>query len=83
MKVVDLPKSVYYYYQNHEDSENNDQELIQEIKTIKKENPAYGYRRVTLELHNRGWNSQSQKGTTHYAGATLTVHCLHEEKQEI
>jgi putative transposase len=55
LEVVDLPKSVYYYYQNHEECQSNDQELIKEMKEIKKENPAYGYRRVTLELHNRGW----------------------------
>ncbi|MCM3571510.1 IS3 family transposase, partial [Neobacillus mesonae] len=55
LEVVDLPKSVYYYYQNHEEFQRNDQELIKEMKEIKKENPAYGYRRLTLELHNRGW----------------------------
>ena len=83
LKVVDLPKSVYFYYQNKEDSKQNDQELIDEIKVIKKENPAYGYRRVTLELKNRGLEGQSQKSSTCYAGATLTITSLHEEKQKI
>jgi transposase InsO family protein len=46
---------VYFYYQNNQDSNQSDQELIDEIKVIKKDNPAYGYRRVTLELKNRGW----------------------------
>lgn len=45
---------MYYYHLNHKESNTSDQELIDEIKTIKKENPAYGYRRVTMELHNRG-----------------------------
>lgn len=55
LKVVDLPKSVYFYYQNHEESKQSDRDLIEEIKAIKTDNPAYGYRRVTLELKNRGW----------------------------
>jgi putative transposase len=55
LKVVDLPKSVYFYYKNHEETNHSDQELIKEIKAIKKDNPAYGYRRVQLELKNRGW----------------------------
>lgn len=45
---------MYYYHLNHKESNTSDQELIDEIKTIKKKNPAYGYRRVTMELHNRG-----------------------------
>lgn len=61
LKVVDLPKSVYYYYQNKQDSNQNDQELIDEIKKIKEDNPAYGYRRVTLELENRGWKVNHKK----------------------
>ncbi|MBT2730661.1 transposase [Bacillus sp. ISL-75] len=50
LKVVDLPKSVYFFYQNHEESKQSDWDLIEEIKAIKTDNPAYGYRRVTLEL---------------------------------
>ena len=61
LKVVDLPKSVYFYYQSHGDSQNSDQELIEEIKAIKAKNPTYGYRRVTLELHNRGWRVNHKK----------------------
>lgn len=61
MKVVDLPKSVYFYYQNHQDSIQCNRELIDEIKEIKNDNPAYGYRRVTLELKNRGWKTNHKR----------------------
>lgn len=51
---MDLPKSVYLYYQHHKEIKHSNRDLIEEIKAIKKDNPAYGYRRVYLELKNRG-----------------------------
>jgi putative transposase len=54
LKVVDLPKSDYYYYYSNYTSKSDDEDLLNEIIAIKEENQAYGYRRVTLELHNRG-----------------------------
>lgn len=53
MKVVDLPKSDYYYYSSYTSKSVNG-DLLNEIIDIKEENQPYGYRRVTLELHNRG-----------------------------
>ncbi|MCM3571512.1 IS3 family transposase, partial [Neobacillus mesonae] len=61
LKIVGLPKSVYFYYQNHEETKHNNLELINEIKAIKKDNSAYGYRRVHLELKNRGWKVNHKK----------------------
>lgn len=59
--MIALPKSVYYYHLNHKECNNSDQELIDEIKMIINENPAYGYRRVTMELHNREWKVNHKK----------------------
>jgi putative transposase len=53
LKVVDLPRSDYYYYLKYS-SKNDDEDLLNEIIDIKEDNQAYGYRRVTDELHNRG-----------------------------
>jgi transposase InsO family protein len=47
---------VYFYYQHHEETKHSDRDLIKEIKVIKEDNPAYGYRRVHLELKNCGWH---------------------------
>ncbi len=33
-EVINLPKNVYFYYQNHKDMKNSDLELIEEIKAI-------------------------------------------------
>ena len=69
--VIDLPKSVYYYHMHHEDSKKRDQELIDEIIKIHKEHPAYGYRQVTLELHNRGWKINHRR-----VQRIMQEHCL-------
>jgi putative transposase len=62
---------VYYYHMHHEDSKKSDQELIDEMKKIHKEHPAYGYRRVTLELHNRGWKVNHKR-----VQRIMQEHCL-------
>lgn len=49
-----MPKSTYEYIIHHEPSSSSidDNKIIkQAIQTIKKKHPAYGYRRVTGELH--------------------------------
>lgn len=52
---------MYFYYQNHQDSSERDRELIDEIKAIKNDNPAYGFRRVKLELKNRDWKVNKKR----------------------
>ena len=46
-----MAKSTYEYIISHEPNGSSDQSVKQAIQTIKKNHPAYGYRRVTGELH--------------------------------
>ena len=51
-----ISKSTYFYTINTYSREDKDYELKEHIKTIFEENKSrYGYRRVTLELKNRGY----------------------------
>lgn len=50
-----MAKSSYAYMVKHEpNGSKNDITVEGTIKSIKKKRPAYGYRRVTGELHNLG-----------------------------
>lgn len=50
------------YWQKRFDRENPDEHLEEEIKLIFRENyESYGYRRITLELKNRGYNINHKK----------------------
>lgn len=57
LKFANIPKSTYYYYLNKINSVDKYQQVKKEITSIYHENKGrYGYRRITLELHNRGYN---------------------------
>ncbi|WDC91534.1 IS3 family transposase [Latilactobacillus curvatus] len=51
LKIVGMAKSTYEYIISHEPNGSSDQSVKQTIQIIKKNHPAYGYRRVTGELH--------------------------------
>jgi putative transposase len=53
--VIDLPRSTFYYRSAAKPAKLSDTELINLIETIQDELPCYGYRRVTHELHRRGY----------------------------
>ena len=53
MPYTTIKRSTFYYQAHRHEVEDN-QELLQIIKDIKQENPGYGYRPVTDELHHRG-----------------------------
>lgn len=54
--VACLPHSTYYYYTKHKNDEDKYSEVKEQITTIYHENRGrYGYRRITAELHNRGY----------------------------
>ena len=58
--VARLPRSTYYYQLKQLDG--IDKELKTEIQTIYIEHKGnYGYRRVTLELRNRGFTVNHKK----------------------
>ena len=55
LKAIKLARSTYYYHLKQLDKPDKDQELKAEIQSIFIEHKGnYGYRRITLELRNRG-----------------------------
>lgn len=57
-----LAKSVYYYTLSKKDKDNKNKEIIEKIKEIFTNNKErYGYRRITLELRNQGYNVNHKK----------------------
>ena len=56
LKAIKLARSTYYYHLKQLDKPDKDQELKAEIQSIYCEHKGnYGYRRMTLELRNRGF----------------------------
>lgn len=56
IEVSGLPRSTYYYYAKCRTAEDKYSEIKEQITTIHQENKGrYGYRRITAELHNRGY----------------------------
>lgn len=56
LEVVKMPKSTYYYYLNKLNSEDKYEKVKEQIQAIYHENKGrYGYRRITMELKNRGY----------------------------
>ena len=51
-----MPKSTYYYYLKQFNKKDKYKQIKEEIASIYHENKGrYGYRRITMELHNRGF----------------------------
>ena len=62
LKVSGLAKSVYYYTLSKTDKDNKNKEITNKIKEIFINNKErYGYRRITLELRNQGYNVNHKK----------------------
>ncbi len=56
LKLANIAKSTFYYHLNNLNKEDKYKELKDEIFSIFHENKGrYGYRRITLELKNRGY----------------------------
>ena len=56
LKAIKLARSTYYYHLKQLDKPDKDQELKAEIQSIFTEHKGkYGYRRIHLELRNRGY----------------------------
>lgn len=54
--MAELPRSTYYYYVSKAKEPDKYAGAKEEIALIYHENQGrYGYRRITLELHNRGY----------------------------
>ena len=62
LKISGLAKSVYYYTLSKIDKDDKNKEIIDKIKEIFINNKErYGYRRITLELRNQGYNVNHKK----------------------
>ena len=62
LRVTQFPKSTYHYWVKKMKQDNPNQDLEELILTIFNENhESYGYRRITLELHNRGLRVNHKK----------------------
>ena len=62
LQVSGLAKSVYYYTLSKNDKDDKNKEIIDKIKEIFINNKErYGYRRITLELRNQGYNVNHKK----------------------
>lgn len=56
LEIAELPRSKYYYYIKHMKDEDKDNEIRKQISDIFHENKGrYGYRRITMEMYNRGY----------------------------
>lgn len=56
LEIAELPRSTYYYYIKHMKDEDKYSEIRKQITDIFHENTGrYGYRRITMEMHNRGY----------------------------
>ena len=56
LKIIKLARSTYYYHLKQLDQSDNDYDIKAEIQSIYTEHKGnYGYRRMTLELRNRGF----------------------------
>jgi transposase InsO family protein len=56
IEVSGLPRSTYYYYAKRRIRSDKYSEMKEQITSIYAENRGrFGYRRITLELHNRGY----------------------------
>ena len=56
LKLAEIPRSTFYYYLNNLKKEDKYIVIKDEILSIFHENKGrYGYRRITLELRNRGY----------------------------
>ncbi len=63
LKVAGVAKSTYFYHISNMDKVNElEEEIKSQILSIFSENKGrYGYRRITLELKNRGFNVNHKK----------------------
>lgn len=54
MEYFEIPKSTYMYWQQRLDLPNKDEQVEKKILEIRKDNPNYGYRRITAMLRKQG-----------------------------
>ena len=56
LELAEMARSTYYYYLKQLNKKDKYSKIKEEIENIYHENKGrYGYRRITMELHNRGY----------------------------
>ena len=64
LKYAEVTRSTFYYQLNRLKQPDKYKEIKEEITAIHHENKGrYGYRRMTMELHNRGFNINHKTGS--------------------
>lgn len=76
LKFTGIPRSTFYYHLNRfnqSDKYNEEQEVIKQIYHENK--GTYGYRRITMEMHNRGYktNHKTVLKLMHRSGITCQI----------
>ncbi|KGF34497.1 transposase, partial [Peptoniphilus lacrimalis DNF00528] len=61
LEYFDLSKSTYMYWQQRLDRPNKDEQVEKKILDIRKDNPNYGYRRMTAMLKRLGYVINKKK----------------------
>ena len=75
LRLAEMPRSTYYYYIKQIEKPDKYRAVKEEITTIYHENQGrYGYRRITMELHNRGY--QVNHKTVQRLMKTLHLKCM-------
>ena len=52
--MIGFPKATYMYWQKRFDRKDPDEDLLQTMRSIRKEHKDYGYRRLCGELRKQG-----------------------------
>ena len=75
LKYAGIPRSTYYYYAKKSKQADKYASVKKEIHSIYHENQGrYGYRRITMELHNRGYVINHK--TVQRLMKTLNLKCM-------
>lgn len=75
LELADIPRSTYYFYCNKSSKQDKYAEIKENINVIYHENQGrYGYRRITMELHNRGY--QINHKTVQRLMKVLNLKCM-------
>lgn len=75
LKLANMSRSTYYYYCKRNTKQDKYAEIKENIVAIYHENQGrYGYRRITMELHNRGY--QINHKTVHRLMKMLNLKCM-------
>ena len=75
LQLAQIPRSTYYYYVNQQAKSDKYSQVKEQITAIYHENKGlYGYRRITDELHIRGYTINHKTVQAAYEAAWAYLH---------